>query len=147
MSAEIEVKHVDRLNGSPAAQLAVAGWMDVVSRDLGEPGGVLNMADSQKAFIGLVMNGREQLPVGVLSYFTVDHHSTLWLMQAYVVEEFRGRGIYTAMFDAAIAKAAELGLDRVQLATHMRNTAMREIAKRHHGAETAVIVTFEVPKV
>jgi GNAT superfamily N-acetyltransferase len=144
--SEIEIQHVDGLNGTPAARLAVQGWLDVDERGLGEAGAVLNMHWSQKAFVAVVPNGQEKLSVGVLTYEKMDATKVMFINQVYVVPEFRGRGVYTAMFEAAVAQACELGMLRVALGTHVRNTAMREIARKHGGMETTVMITFEVPQ-
>lgn len=145
--SEIEVLHVDGVNGTPAARLAVQGWLDVVERGLGEPGDVLNMHWSYKAFIAVAPNGLERIPVGVLTYEKLEATNSMFLSQAYVVPEFRGRGVYTAMFEAVVAKAIELKVLRILLGTHLRNTTMRAIAQKHGGVETGVTVTFEVPQI
>lgn len=143
--SDVEVMHVDSLNGTPAARLAVQGWLDVAERGLGEAGDVLNMHWSQKAFVAVARNGMEHVPAGVLTYEMLDATNSMFLSQAYVAPEFRGRGVYTAMFDAVVAMAIELKAANIRLGTHVRNSAMRAIAQKHGGVETSIIVTFEVP--
>jgi GNAT superfamily N-acetyltransferase len=143
---DIEVLHVDGLNGTPAARLATQGWLEMVERGLGEPGDVINIHWSQKALVAVVRNGMEHVPAGVLTYEVVEATKSMFLSQAYVVPEFRGRGVYTAMFDAAVAKAIEAKVARINLGTHPRNEAMRMIARKHGGVETAVYITFDVPQ-
>jgi len=97
-----------------------------------------------KAFIAIARNGQEKIPVGVLTYDFLEHTKTVFLLQAYTIPEFRGRGVYTALFAAAVEKAAEIKAPRIMLGTHPRNAAMREIAAKHGGRETCITVTFEV---
>lgn len=147
MSIDVEILHVDDgLNGTPAARLAVQGWIDVAERGLGEAGDVLNVHWTMKAIVAVVPNGQEKLPVGVLTYEKLDATRTLFISQVYVLPEFRGRGVYTAMFDAAMTRAFDLGVAKIMLGTHVRNSAMRAIAQKHGGVETTVMVTFDVPQ-
>ena len=141
MSDEIEVRLFEGLNQSPALNLAVRGWADCVEQGFGD--GVLNVYTSLNAFVGYAMNGREQLPVGVMTWEYEKATKRVWIYQSFVEIEFRGRGIYQAMWAKIVEHAAvELKAATIESATHVRNIAMRAIARKQGRFEEAVTLKF-----
>lgn len=140
----IRIEIVDGLNGTPAAELAVRGWCDVVERGLGD--GSLNMSSSLKAVIGYAANGRDMLPVGVITWDS--EGARIWVYQSYVQPEFRGRGVYIAMWHALVDHVTkEFPKARsIESATHIRNLAMREIAKKLGRREEAITLRYDIPR-
>lgn len=142
--SDIEVRLFDGVNNTPAAELAVRGWLDVVERGFGD--GSLNMGHDQKAIVAYAMNGREQLPVGVMTYRLLDWCREVLICQSYVLPEFRGRGCYTAMWERMVLEAAELKAVAIVSGTHTRNQAMRTIAAKQGRVEVAVSLRYELPQ-
>lgn len=141
----VKVVVVEGLNGTPAAELAVRGWCETVERGFGD--GNLNMNAGLNAMIGYAANGRDMLPVGVITWDATDS-ARAWVYQSYVLPEFRGRGVYSAMW-AALVDHAMRKLPKVrsiESATHIRNIAMREIAKKLGRREEAVILRFDITR-
>lgn len=134
---------IDGLNGTPAAELAVRGWLEDVEK-YGQL--ELNMGAAHHALIGYAPNGRDMLPVGVLTFDT--DAARVWIYQSYVLPEFRGRGVYSAMWTRLI-EHVQHDLPKVrsiQSATNVRNQAMRAIAKRQDRREEAVTLRFDIQR-
>lgn len=142
MNDDIEIKLFDGLNNTPALDLAIRGWAECVEKNLGD--GTLNVYWSHKAFVAYAMNGKEQLPVAVMTWEHIEHTKTLWVNQSYTIPEFRGRGCYNALWNAVVAKAIELKVTSVQSGTHIRNEAMRKIAKKQGRYEEFVTLRFNL---
>lgn len=139
--APIRVDFVDGINGTPAAELAVRGWLDTLEH--GYSDGTINMQAELKAFIGYAQNGRDMLPVGVVTFF-VDN-ARIWVQQSFVLPEFRGRGVYSAMWNELIGHAQDLPAVRsIESGMHVNNKAMRAIAARQGRRETAVILKVDI---
>lgn len=141
-ASALDIQLIDGLNGTPALDLAVRGWADCVERGLGD--GTLNVHASLKAFLAYAQNGREMLPVGVVTWDYGDIEKRVWIYQSYVLPEFRGRGIYGAMWQKLVARAVELKAVSIQSGTHVQNTAMRTIAKKQGRYEETVILRFNL---
>lgn len=144
MSEDLRVELVDELNYTPATLLATAGWLEVEQAGFGD--GVLNIGGVQKAVLAYLRADRDEVPVGVIT-FQVDG-ARIWLCQSYVVPEYRGRGIYTAMWAKLYGHAQEnLPNVRVLLsATHLRNDTMRKVARRLGREETGVILETRIQR-
>jgi RimJ/RimL family protein N-acetyltransferase len=142
--SELRVVRVEALNGTPAATLAVKGWLELQEKGFSD--GSLNMLGNMHAFVGYAENGRDMLPVGVIT-FTVEI-ARLWIHQSYVLPEFRGRGVYSAMW-AELVSHVTLNLPNIReitSAAHAKNQAMRAIAKRQGRVEEAVILRLDIPR-
>ena len=138
----IEIVLVDGLNNTPALDLAVRGWAECVEKGWGD--GSLNVYASLKAFVAYAQNGREMIPAGVLTF---DHDGPLkriWIYQSYTLPEFRGRGIYNSLWSRMVEHAVELKAVSIQSGTHVRNSAMRAIAKKQGRFEECVILRFNL---
>lgn len=144
MSEAVECIIVDGLNGTPAAELAVRGWLEMVESGLSD--GTLNMAGSMQAVIGYAPNGRDMLPVGVIT-FAVEL-GYVWVNQSFVVKDFRGRGVYTAMFSALHRHVVdELPAVRsIRSATSVKNKVMRQIAHKQGRREEAIILHLDIQR-
>lgn len=140
----IEVRAFDGLNNTPAAELAVRGWLEMVEKDLGD--GSLNMGHDQKALVAYMANGRDVLPVGVMTWRYLEWCREVLICQSYVLTEFRGRGCYSAMWQQMIHQATELKAVAIIAGFHVRNSAMRSIAARQGRVEVAVTSRFDLPQ-
>lgn len=130
------------LNETPALNLAVRGWAETVEKGFGD--GSLNCYPALNAFVGYAMNGRDEIPVGVVTFnYDVDH-KRVWLFQAYVLPEFRGCGVYKAMWAALVSHSTTLGAKSIQMGTHVRNAAMRAAAKHTGCIEEAIHLRFNL---
>lgn len=142
MNDDIEIKLFEGLNHTPALELAMRGWAECVEKGLSD--GTLNVHAGLNAFVAYAMNGREQLPVAVMTF---DHDKTakrVWIYQSYTIPEFRGRGCYAALWNSMVAHSVELKAASIESATHVRNVAMRAIAKKMGRHEESVVLKFNL---
>lgn len=144
MSEELQTVIVDGLNGTPAAELAVRGWLDNVENGLSD--GTLNMTGAMQAVVGYAPNGRDMLPVGVIT-FTVEL-GYVWVSQSFVMKDFRGRGVYTAMWSALYKHVFEElpAVRSIRSATGVKNKVMRQIAHKQGRREEAIILHLDIPR-
>lgn len=136
------VQFFPRINGSVALKLAIDGWVEMNNKGLGD--GSINWSPEMSGIVGFTANGRDQLPVGVLTFDQQPGNANLWVSQAYVQEEFRGRGVYSAMWAKLVEFAAENGYQAIRMGTHLRNSAMRAVAQRTGCIEEAVVLKFSL---
>lgn len=138
----IEIKLFEGLNHTPALDLAIRGWAEGVEKGFGD--GTLNVNSSLSAFVAYAANGREMLPVGVMTWDYNTPDKRIWIYQGYTVPEFRGRGVYNALWHAMVAKGIELKAASIQSGTHVRNVAMRAIAKKQGRLEECVVLRYDL---
>jgi hypothetical protein len=138
----VEVVLVEGLNNSPALDLAVRGWAECVEKGFGD--GTLNVFTSLNAFIAYAQNGREMIPAAVMTWNFDKDTGRVWIFMGYTLPEFRGRGLYNALWASMVAKAIELKAATIQSGTHVRNSAMRAIAKKQGRVEEAVTLTYRL---
>lgn len=139
---DIKVYVVPSIAGTPAVALAIAGWVDCNERGLGD--GTMNLANDQKAMLAFAKNGQEMLPVGVMTWSFDESARRVWIFQSYVVKEFRGRGVYRAMWHHMVQHAEELAARTIQSATHADNKTMRSIAAKLGRREEAVVLRYDL---
>jgi RimJ/RimL family protein N-acetyltransferase len=122
----------------------VRGWLDNVEHGLSDH--ELNMGANLQAFIGYIGNGRDMVPAGVITW-NVDA-ARIWVHQSYVLPEFRGRGLYSAMFAELLKHVREKlpNVRSIQSATHVNNKAMRAIAARQGRQEVAIIIKIDIAR-
>lgn len=138
-----DVELVDIIAGTPALELALRGWVEI--NDQGLHDGTLNCYPHLKAILGYAMNGRDRLPVGVITFEHEAMQRRVWAFQVYVLPEFRGRGVFTAMWAKLVEHSTEILKARsIEMGTHVRNSAMRAAAKRTGSVEEAVFLKFNL---
>jgi predicted N-acetyltransferase YhbS len=74
------------------------------------------------AFIALSGSGALLGSAGILPATITHRHLTPWLSSVYVPDEFRGKGIASALSLRALAEAARLGFERLYLFTPHNET-------------------------
>lgn len=142
--SEIKIEFYDGLNCSPALELAMRGWAEAVEK--GHSDGTLNVYSSLKAFVAFAPNGRDMIPVGVVTFDHEVHVKRVWVYQGYTLPEFRGRGVYNALWFKLVEYATvELKAKSIQSGTHVRNTVMRAVAKKQGRYEESVILKYDLP--
>lgn len=139
---ELRTEVVEGLNETPALDLAVRGWAEVQEKGLGD--GAMNCFPWLDAVIGYAMNGRDELPVGVLTFRHDVDQKRIWVNQAFVLVEFRGNGVYRAMWAALIERAGSLDAKSIQMGTHVRNLPMRAVGQKTGCAEEFVVLRFNL---
>lgn len=139
---EIRIDFVNGLNETPALTLAVRGWAEIDERGFSD--GSMSVHASQHAFIAYAANGRDQLPVGVMTFAHDEDLKRVWVFVGYVIPEFRGQGIYNALWHRLVAHATELKVTSIQSGVHVRNSAMRAVAARQGRREDAVILRYDI---
>jgi GNAT superfamily N-acetyltransferase len=140
---DIDVRLFDTMNTAPASQLAVAGWLHVEQSGFGT--GELNTDSGYKAFVAYLPEGRDSVPVGVMTWDYM--HDTMTIYQVFVVEEYRGRGVFRAMLDEATAKAIELNIKMIQTSTSVKHKAAMEVFRKTGFAPARVTLSLEVPQI
>lgn len=141
----VDVKLYDGISRTPALDLAMRGWADTVDHGFGD--GTLNVFSSIKAFVAFTENGRDMLPVGVLTWDEDAVLKRIWIYQGYVLPEFRGRGVYSALWAALVNHAtANTKVVAIESATHIKNITMRAVANRLGRVEEAVTLRFDIAR-
>lgn len=141
--AELDIELLAGIYETPALTLAVAGWAECQEKGWGD--GTLNIFSDIKAFLARVRVGQEIVPAGVLTFDYQPPFKRVWIYQSYVIPEMRGRGVYTAMFNKLVEYSiADLKAVSIQSGTHVRNTAMRAIAKKQGRYEECVTLRMNL---
>lgn len=139
----IEVQHFSTMHSSNVAtELAVRGWLELYEKGLSD--GPLNFHAGMRAVLADAPNGRDMLPVGVMIWDLDEATKVVWVTLSYVKPEFRGAGVYKAMWGSLVDMAVAMGAARIESATHIRNQAMRAVAARQGRREDAVILRFDL---
>lgn len=131
------------VNAAPASKLAMRGWIELNDNGLGD--GEL-IATDQATYVAYAPNGRDMVPAGVL-VFKIGS-STVWVSMAYVLPEYRGRGVFSAMWAALHELVFEKlpTVSSIQYEAHLNNKAMRAVAQRMGHRETAVVMKVDIPR-
>lgn len=82
--------------------------------------------------------------VSALSYVHPDKPEQMFINELGTADEYRGRGIATALVHEMFAHAGEIGVRDVWLATENDNAAARAVYKKLGMRETGGIVMYEV---
>lgn len=138
------VVYYEHLNNTPALALAMRCWADIEERGLGD--GTLSVYADSHAFVGYARNGRDMLPAGVITFSHEPQADRVWIHQGYVAPEFRGRGVYGALWRTLVEHAGKLRAATIMSATHVRNEAMRAVARRQGRMEAAVMLRYDLER-
>jgi GNAT superfamily N-acetyltransferase len=130
------------LNETPALDLAVRGWAEMTEKGFGD--GSLNAHAGQSALVGFEKNGRDELAVGVVTFEHDTSLKRIWLSQAYVLPEFRGRGVYKGLWTALAGFSTGAGAKSIQFGTHVKNAPMRAVAHRTGCIEQGVVLRYDL---
>ena len=84
---------------------------------------------------------------GIIVWHEEKSNKRLWLQQGYVAPAWRGKGIYSHLWNALVEKARELKQPSIGSGTRFNNDRMRAVAKKQGRRETSVILEFDVPPV
>lgn len=142
MSEGIDIVSSETTTGA-AAVLAARGWLEGVERGF-SGSNEFNMNHNYRSLLALVPNGRDKVPAGVITWSITGNEA--FLFQSYVDPEFRGRGVFTALWNELVAQAVNMRLTKIQSFVHASNVTMRAIAKRQGRREEAVVTSFDVPQ-
>lgn len=88
--------------------------------------------------------GHDLVPAAVLCFTHDAPRALLWVQLSYVAEQFRGRGVYKAAYAALRQIAQHRTCRSIEGATHVKNTAMRTVAKRMGRREEFVILVDDI---
>ena len=133
------------VSASPVAiELCLRGWNELFAKGLTD--GRLVFHEGMSAIVANVLHGsgREHAAAGVILFGIEPQFKRCWLTLSYVREEYRGNRLYTAMYEALRGEARRLGINSIESATHVRNAAMRAVAKRQGRAEEFVILVDRI---
>ena len=127
-----------------AIELCLRGWNELFAKGLTD--GRLAFHAQMSAVVANAANGRDYEPAGVVLFGLEPEFKRCWITLSYVKEEYRGRGVYSAMYVGLRAEALRMGIRTIESATHIRNQAMREVAKRQGRLEEFVILVDRIER-
>ena len=136
--------HECAMSSPVAIELCLRGWNELFAKGIAD--GRLAFHAQMSAIVANAADGRDFLPVGVILFGIEPEFKRCWLTLSYVKEEYRGHRYYTAMYEALRGEALRLGINSIESATHVRNAAMRAVAKRQGRAEDFVILVDRIER-
>jgi GNAT superfamily N-acetyltransferase len=80
-----------------------------------------------------------------MTWSKVDYMKQLFIKLGYVLPEHRGRGIYSALWNAAVDKARELKYVQIVGATSPRNGRMQAIFEKQGRVLSCLTYKFDLP--
>lgn len=89
-------------------------------------------------------SGRDYVPAGLIAFTHDTPRALLWVQLSYVAEEYRGRGVYKLAYMALRTIAIARTCRSIEGATHIKNLAMRTVAKRMSRREEFVVLVDDV---
>jgi len=125
-----------------ASILAVRAQAELISKGFADSRAEISA--SWECVLVAVEQGREFVPAGMISFAHDAPIGRMWLQLSYVVEEYRGRGVYKLMYNAVRTIAQQRKCRTIESATHIKNTAMRAIGKKLGRTEEFVIMVDEL---
>ncbi len=142
-ASDIRIDICQCVSSEPVAiELCLRGWNELTAKGLGD--GRLMFHSNMSAIVGYAANGRDQEAAGVILFGLEPEFKRCWVTLSFVKEEYRARGLYTAMYEVLRGEARRMGLRTIESATHVRNVAMRAVAKRQGRTEEFVILIDRV---
>lgn len=125
-----------------ANALAVQGNAELLAKGLNDSR--MQVSQSDQCVLLKVYVDRDLVPAGIIT-FTVDSaRAFVWVQLSYVVEQYRGQGIYRMMYEAVRAIAKAHRCRSIEGATHVKNTAMRSVAKKMGRREEFVMLVDDI---
>lgn len=119
-----EVQHVERAAKSRAFSFLAHAWVELLEAGYCDDDQCAFNWDSPLFFIEI-----EAEIVGALVYRVTDWNRELFIKLGYVHPSHRGKGLYRALYEAAVAKARELKMLTVTGCVDTRNTEMQKVAE------------------
>lgn len=139
---DITITHYNRVLNTPALSLAVEGWNELFRLNLADTGSQL----IEHTHSAIVVSVRDA-PVGVMTWDDFPSLGAINVYLAYVVPEFRRKGIHRAMFNALVHRAQTMQREVITSGITVGNK--RSLASHvSMGRKVQGFVTrFDVPRV
>jgi len=134
--AEINVHHYDGVPRTPALLLALKGNVEIVEAGFAVPAVHFNW--DSKAVVASI----DGVPCGVITWNHTEWMKQVDITVAYVLPEYRRRGVYRAMWEALVEKAKVVGALEIMSNTAVANAPMRGAAAAVGRSEGGVILRF-----
>jgi GNAT superfamily N-acetyltransferase len=134
----VQISHYAGIDGTPAVGLALRGQHECIAAGGDQ---AVGLHHSYQAILATV----DAEPIGVIIWFEQKEQHRIWLQLGYVLPEYRGRGIYSMLWDQLVDKARELKQPAIWSGTAVGNATMRGVARKQGRKEVAVSLKFEVP--
>lgn len=126
-----------------AGALAVAAQAELISKGFADSR--VDISSSwQCVMVKAEIAPREFIPAGMIAFMIEEPTGRLWVNLSFVVEQFRGRGVYRLMYEALRVVAKQKKCRTIEGATHVKNAAMRAVAKRVGRAEEFVVLVDNI---
>lgn len=116
-----DVKHVAMINGTPVVPVIAEGMVESGRYGIHEV--VIHWEHE-----ALYIENRGGGVVAVMSFAHQKHDGQTWIYMAFVRPEYRGRGMYRALWDAVVAQARDAGMRQVAGGVHPDNERMAGVA-------------------
>lgn len=134
-----KVKHLASIGGTDVFPFLMRGWLEMCESGYGSNTCPIGTSTSAfyVEFCGVV--------VAAIGYTHQDWCKDFWIGMGYVAPSIRKEGHYTSLFNALVSKAQEEGVLTISGSTHVKNMAMREVARKQGRVETFVTCILTVP--
>lgn len=133
----VKIRH-SKLVNSPALPVAVEGWAELCRTGLTSGGIVI---DWQQDVVYAEYEGH---CIGVIVYKYQEWNRAVGINIGYVTSPWKGRHVYSKLWDALKKKAKELGACKIVSSAHVNNKRMQAISEHFGRMLKAYTYEYEV---
>jgi GNAT superfamily N-acetyltransferase len=119
-----EIKYYEGWNNTAILHLATTVWKEL--QDNNWDGGLIPISWDDHILAYYEYN--KPTPLGLITWQKQDWCKTCSIKLGYVLPELRRQGMYTELWKAAVVKAKEQKLIRIEGSTRINNTVLQETA-------------------
>lgn len=134
----MEIRHLEKINCTPAVPLALDGWRELIERGLIDNTVLLGW--DNKAFVA----EEDGELIGCLLYSESDWKDAYSVQLGYVKPAHRRKGIYRALWQALVAQAREKKRVSITGITSTRNAEMQKTMAALGRVATYITYEFRV---
>lgn len=133
------ILHFASIVNTAALEVAVDAWHAL--QEAGHCGGLVLISWDDSALLAMHPGG---LPMGVITYRAKPEWRAIEVWLGFVYPDFRGRGVYRALWNELVKVAMFEGAAEIVSGTHAANTAMRAVAAKLGRTESGVYLRYAV---
>jgi GNAT superfamily N-acetyltransferase len=138
----IEIEHFETFSICPAAELVARYWLELIEN--GFAGNVASLPAQFDDHAIVAFDGLK--PVGFILWAEIDWCGEASIRSGFVLFNYRRKGIYTALWNALVAKTRELKMHHIASGVHVRNQAMIATAAKQGREQQGLIYHFDLGK-